>query len=72
MFQRKKKIYQKSPKERHLPKEKNWTIPFLLQSSKCKEFQLPDLEIDFLIDSEAESNFITIPTWKEMKILLPK
>ena len=27
----------------------------------------PDLEIDFLIDSGAESNIINIPTWNEIK-----
>ena len=34
--------------------------------------QAPDLEIDFLIDSGAESNIINIPTWKEIKILYPQ
>ena len=34
--------------------------------------QTPDLEIDFLIDSGAESNLINIPTWNEIKILHPK
>ena len=34
---------------------KNWTIPFLLESPRNKEFQPLDLEIDFLIDSGAES-----------------
>ena len=28
-------------------REKTWTIPFLLQSPKSKQFQPPDLEIDF-------------------------
>ena len=49
------------------PREKNWTIPFLLESPRNKEFQPPDLEIDFLIDSGAESNIINIPTWNENK-----
>ena len=31
--------------------KKSWTIPFLLESRRNKEFQPPDLEIDFLIDS---------------------
>ena len=53
-------------------KEKNWTILFLLESPKSKELQPPDLEIDFLIDSGAESNTINITTWKEIKILPPK
>ena len=57
----------------HLSKytEKIWTIPFLLESPKSKEFQPPDLEIDFLIDSGAESNIINIPTLNEIKILQP-
>ena len=38
-------IYQNIPKEP--PKEKNWTIPFLLESPKIEEFQPPYLEIDF-------------------------
>ena len=38
-------IYQKVQKEP--PREKLWTIPFLLESPKSKEFQPPDLEIDF-------------------------
>ena len=52
-------------------KRKIWTIPFLLESTKSKEFQPPDLETDFLIDSEAESNIISIPTWNENKTLHP-
>ena len=63
-------IYQNIQKEQ--PKEKIWTIPFLLESPKSKEFQPPDLEIDFLIDSGAESNIINIPTWNEIKTLHPK
>ena len=53
-------------------RKKNWTIPFLLESPRIKEFQPPDLEIDFLIDSTAESNIINIPTWNEIKTLHPK
>ena len=53
-------IYQNIPKE--TPKEKIWTIFFLLESPKSKEIHSPDLEIDFLIDSGAESNIINIPT----------
>ena len=45
-------IYPNIPKEPQLPKEKIWTIPLLLESPKCKQLQTPDLEIDFLIDSE--------------------
>ena len=62
-------IYQNIQKEQ--PREKNWTIRFLLESSKNKEFQPPDLEIDFLIDSGAESNIINIPTWNEIRLLHP-
>ena len=40
-----KHIYQNIQKEQ--PREKNWTIPFLLESPKNHEFQPPDLEIDF-------------------------
>ena len=62
-------IYQKIQKEQ--PREKIWRIPFLLESPRSKEFQPPDLEIDFLIDSGAESNIMNIPTWIEMKTLHP-
>ena len=41
-------IYQNIQKEQ--PREKIWTIPFLLESPKSKEVQPLDLEIDFLID----------------------
>ena len=40
-----KHIYQNIQKKQ--PREKIWTIPFLLESPKNKEFQPPDLEIDF-------------------------
>ena len=36
------------------------------------DFRPPDLEIDFLIDSGAESNIINMPTWNEIKILHPR
>ena len=62
-------IYQNIQKEQ--PREKIWTIPFLLESPKSKEVQPPDLEIDFLFDSGAESNFINILTWNEIKSLRP-
>ena len=52
-------IYQNIPKEP--PDEKIWTFLFLLESPKLKTFQPPDLEIDFLIDSGAESIIINIP-----------
>ena len=61
--------YQNIQKEQS--REKNWTIPFLLESPKSKEFQPPDLEIDFLIDAGAESSIINIPTWNEIKSLHP-
>ena len=64
-----KNIYQNIQKKP--PREKIWTIPFLLESPRNKEFQPPDLEIDFLIDSGAESNIINIPTWNEFKTLHP-
>ena len=63
-------FYQNIQKEQS--REKIWTIPFLLESSRNKEFQPPDLEFDFLIDSGAESNIIIIPTWNEIKTLHPK
>ena len=63
-------IYQNIHKEQ--PREKIWTIPFLLESPRNKEFQPPDLEIDFLIDSGAESNIINFSTWNEIKTLHPK
>ena len=62
-------IYQNIQKEQ--PREKIWTIQFLLENHKNKEFQPPDLEIDFLIDSGAESNIINIPTWNEIRLLHP-
>ena len=65
-------INQNVLKEPHLPKEKIWTTPLLLKSRKCKELQTPDLEIDFLLDSVAESNIINIPTWNEIKFSHPK
>ena len=64
-----KHIYQNIQKEQ--PREKIWTIPFLSESPRSKEFQPPDLEIDFLIDSGAESNVINIPTWNEIRTLHP-
>ena len=46
-------------------------MPNLLESPRSKEFQPPDLEIDFLIDSGAESNITINPTWNEIKTLHP-
>ena len=37
-----------------------------------KAQETPDLEIDFLIDSGAESNISNISTWNEIKTLHPK
>ena len=51
------------------PITKIWTIPLHLGSPRSKKFQPPDLEIDFLIDSGAESNIVNIPTWNEIKTL---
>ena len=51
---------------------KKWTIPPLLESQKSKDFQSLDLEIDFLIDSGAESMIINIPTRNEIQTLNPK
>ena len=64
-----KHIYQNIQKEQQ--REKIWTILFPLEIPRSKEFQPPDLEIDFLIDSRAESNIINIPTWNEIKTLHP-
>ena len=64
-------IYQNISKNRSY-KKNLWTIPLLLEIPKSKQLQRPDLEIDFLIDSGAESNVINIPTWNEIKILHPK
>ena len=65
-------IYQNIPTEPHVQKEKIWTIPLLLESTKSKQVQTSDLEIDFLIDFAAESTIINIPTWNEIRILQPK
>ena len=46
--------------------------PTPLESLKSKQLLTPDLEIDFLIDSGAESNIVNIPTWNEIRILHPK
>ena len=65
-------IYRNIPKEPKVQKENKWTISLLLESPKSKQLQTPDLELDFLIDSGAESNIINIPTWNEKKLLHPK
>ena len=58
-------IYQNIQKE--LPREKTWTIPFLLESPKSKDFQPADLEIEIFIDSGAESNIIKSPLGMKSK-----
>ena len=65
------KIFIKIYKKKTTKRKKKWTIAFLLESPRSKEFQPPDLEIDFLIDSGAESNIINISTWNEIKTLHP-
>ena len=60
------KIYQKNHQR------KNLGYPFSLRKFEKKEFQPPELEIVFLIDSGAEENIINIPTWNEIKIFHPK
>ena len=67
-----KNVYQNTTNEIQRSKQKNWPIPNLLESPKSKDFQSPDLEIDFLIDSGAESKIINIPTWTEIEILHPR
>ena len=42
------------------------------RKTKNKNFQPPNLELDSLIDSGAESNIIMIPTWIENHDLHPK
>ena len=49
-----KNVYQNTTNEIQRSKQKIWPIPILLESPKSKDFQSPDLEIDFLIDSGAE------------------
>ena len=61
--------YQNIQKEQ--PREKIWTTLFLSESPRNKEFQPPDLEIDFLIDPGGESIINNIPTWNEIKTLHP-
>ena len=49
-----KHIHQNIQKEQ--PRENIWTIPFLLESPRNKEFQPPDLEIDFSIEIYKKNN----------------
>ena len=64
-------IYQNASNKIQLPKEKIWTMPFLLESPKSEDFQSLDHEIDFLIETGAESNIINVPTWNEIQTLHP-
>ena len=63
-------IYQNIQKK--TTQRKNLDVKFLLESPRNKEFQPAELEFDFLIDSGAESNIISFPTWNEIKTLHPK
>ena len=56
-------IHENTSKKIQLPKEKIWIIPLLLENPNSKNFQSPVLEIDFLIDSGAESNIINFPSF---------
>ena len=51
-------IYHNRTNKTQPPKEKISTTPILLESPKNKGFQSPELEVDFLLDSGAESNII--------------
>ena len=44
----------------------------MLERAKSKDFQQPDPEIDFLLDSGAESKIKKIPTWNEIQFLHPE
>ena len=67
-----KNIYQNASNKIKLPEEKNWTIPLLLKSPKSITFQSSDLEIDFLIDSRAESSIKNILIWNDIQTLHSK
>ena len=64
------KIYHNAANKETTPKEKIWITPFLLENTT--NFQQPDDEVGFLIDSGAESNNSIIPTWKEFRNFYPK
>ena len=64
-------IYQNTANKVELSKKEYWTIPLLLESPKSKDFQLPDLEMDFLIEPGAESHIKNNPTWNEIQTLGP-
>ena len=51
-------------------KEKVWTL--ILKSPKSKDFQSPDLEINFLKDSGAESFIVSLTRWNDKQSLHPK
>ena len=54
------------------PKEKYLDSSLLLERPKSKNFQSSDLEIDFLIDSGAESNSLNFTAWNQIQILHAK
>ena len=62
-------LYQNTTNRMQAPKEKKWTISLLLEKAKSKNFQSPDLEIEFLIDSGAKSNIYNLPIWKKIQTL---
>ena len=66
-----KYIYIKNNKKVQLPK-KSLKNPTSLRKSEEQRFSTKEIEIDFLLDSGAESNVINIPTWNEKQTLYPK
>ena len=63
-------INQNTANKVQILKEKVWTL--ILKSPKSKDFQSPDLEINFLKDSGAESFIVSLTTWNDKQSLLPK
>ena len=53
-------------------RENSLTILFLLESSKIKIFQPPELIMDYLIDSDAKSKLFIVYTWSDIRSLHPK
>ena len=43
-------FYQNTINKIQPAKQRIWTIPLLFESPKSKDFQPPDIKIDFLID----------------------
>ena len=64
--------YQKTTNKVSPTKEKNSTIWLLLERPINKTFETPDLEIQFLIDSGAETIINSNPTWNETRNRHPK